>query len=37
MPRISETVLTFMPLNGVAALMNHSISAICWSLLRVDG
>src|ERR1700733_15049654 len=34
MPRISEAVLTFMPLNVADALMNHSISAICWSLLR---
>ena len=29
MLRISETVLTFIPLNGADALMNHSISAIC--------
>ena len=30
-------VLTFIPLNGADALMNHSISAICWSLLSVEG
>ena len=37
MLRISETQLTFVPLKGADALMNHSISAICWSLLSVEG
>ena len=35
--RVSDTALTSMPANGLAAPMNHSISAICCSLLSVDG
>src|ERR1700749_2247975 len=35
--RVSETVLISMPLNGAAALMNHSISFIWSSLDSVEG
>ena len=34
---VSETTLISIPLNGSAALMNHSISFICASLERVEG
>jgi len=34
---VSESTLISIPLNGLAALMNHSISFICCALLRVDG
>src|SRR3546814_7306113 len=34
---VSDTTLMSMPWNGSAALMNHSISAICSSLLSEEG
>ena len=34
---VSETALTSMPANGLAASANHCISAIWASLLRVEG
>src|SRR3546814_14452056 len=34
---VSDTTLMSMPRNGSAALMNHSISAICSSLLSEEG
>ena len=34
---VSDSTLISMPLKGSAALTNHSISAICSSLDRVDG
>ena len=34
---VSDSTLISMPLKGLAALMNHSISFICCCLLSVEG